>query len=260
MRPPASSCLPIAQWLGSAVASLLLFFAPACLAHAMPSKGKVAILSPYGSVVRILGKPLAEGATGLCPQSHVAFYRGPDAMLKLAFDQKGDVRAISLVLTRKPRPGAETVHWPGLDTSFAVLRPFASHPDLTSWSFNLGAKQLQYWEARSGSTTSPEIRYFFGTVVIDDQTELTAGGEFPSQDADWMGNLRNESNFNDERLVAMPGWRQKTVPNAFMVATSEPSNADNCSYQSLVGFDYSNPEKNLKPSPWFLGAVERPRK
>ncbi len=46
-------------------------------------------------MVRILGKPLAEGAPGLCPESHVAYYEWPGVKLRRAFDPHG-----------RPRPDA----------------------------------------------------------------------------------------------------------------------------------------------------------
>ena len=109
----------------------LLVASAACFAQGRVVQ-KVVLFQTYQEVKRTLGQPLAEGPPLEClgPQrSHLMLYERPDALLQLVFDARLRLRMIRLMATKEPPKRARTLQWPGLDTWFAVLRPYAEVED-----------------------------------------------------------------------------------------------------------------------------------
>ena len=223
----------------------------ACFAQSRAAD-KVVLFQTYQEVKRILGQPLAEGPPSECqrPQRfHLMLYKRPDALLQLVFDARYRLKSIRLVATTKPPKQARTLQWPGLDTRFAKLRPYAEveeafpvfYQDQTfgSGTGGFGRDDVRYWESQPPEADSRGTRVFRGHLTFSRLPRpMPIEGEAPFVELGVLYGTTHRDRYEVDRYVGsgdkyswdlfgeVLSWRHRAIPNAFMWVASGPLLSD----------------------------------
>ena len=204
-----------------------------CLLHAVASAaaaGEVRIGDTRARVVQTLGSPAAEWSTALCPDSTLALYASRSAVLKLVFDKRGLLQAISITAIGHSKGKRwPAVGWPAVGGGMASPSTYASHGGMAPWFYNFSPREITYFE-RSIAPRMQGERLYAGTASVSASTAFATDNDFPFDEAEVAtdalarGKPLSKSTFRD-----LNDWRRRTRPNSYVrVAFEAPGTEERC--------------------------------
>ncbi|WP_394792364.1 hypothetical protein [Rhodoferax sp.] len=217
---------------------LLIGCAGASAAFAATGNDEVQLGQPHEAVMAKLGPPVEETAPKLCPTRLVALFRKPQAILKLVFDEKGKLAAVSFVALQQAAGKAPDLHWPGLAYRVMEPAPYGRNQELTPWFFNQSAKELTYFELLGSKPSSAGDTQYLGSASISDSSAFATGAEFPLSEAEVMtqDDVHGEPIDSSPLFQSFRAWRNRTQPNAFMRVAAEGNAADPYCAGFILGY------------------------
>lgn len=207
--------------LGRAALSFLL-----CMGAVVPTASaaaEVALLDSRISVIKALGPATTVWSPPLCPDSTIAIYRSPQAILKLVFDANDRLHAIGLIAMSRPRNRDwPELRWPNVSSVSGASISYAAHGGLAPWFFNVSAKEFTYFE-RATKLSANGGRLYLGSVSISNSTAFAMGSTFPFEEAqasterDVRGTVMSDAS----SLKKLRAWRRRTKPNSLVTVAAE---------------------------------------
>ncbi len=195
-----------------------------CMLAVTSHAAEVRLGQSHEQVIRALGAPTAEWSTQLCPDVHLALYRKPNAILKLAFDTQGRLHAVGFAaLRRRAGGGWPALVWPGVAYGIPNPQPYGRQPDLAPWFYNLSSKQLNYYEVQRRGKNASDFTRYQGSVSIDEKSSFASGKgfDFTAADISTRDDSRGTSVSTSSLAAPFRHWRSRTRPNAFVVVAHE---------------------------------------